>query len=283
MTMITPSYLGETIEYSSLHACRSTLEDPTGLLWQRDGDVRRAAETHHDAADEEAGGLVGDAVFEEGLSGVAKLAEIAVEQHSELGRNSDDAGGGGELVEDVLQAAAVVGKDEGARHGESFAGDLGSDEGIAVAVAADPGAEAYELRELGESGFDAVLIGEGAGYFGVEDRQGVEDGGLVVVEGHADFVAHRGAGLADFVGLPEGGDLGDDVLLKGFELGVGDGDAVELLEEIGDAAALEHDDAAGDFGGVRGKDGRDADALEQGAGVGGGDSGLLHLPEGSAE
>ena len=37
MTMITPSYLGETIEYSSLHACRSTLEDPNladeGFLW----------------------------------------------------------------------------------------------------------------------------------------------------------------------------------------------------------------------------------------------------------
>ena len=32
MTMITPSYLGETIEYSSLHACRSTLEDPTNPL-----------------------------------------------------------------------------------------------------------------------------------------------------------------------------------------------------------------------------------------------------------
>ena len=32
MTMITPSYLGETIEYSSLHACRSTLEDPTRRL-----------------------------------------------------------------------------------------------------------------------------------------------------------------------------------------------------------------------------------------------------------
>ena len=31
MTMITPSYLGETIEYSSLHACRSTLEDPTAM------------------------------------------------------------------------------------------------------------------------------------------------------------------------------------------------------------------------------------------------------------
>ena len=34
MTMITPSYLGETIEYSSLHACRSTLEDPTALIAQ---------------------------------------------------------------------------------------------------------------------------------------------------------------------------------------------------------------------------------------------------------
>ena len=32
MTMITPSYLGETIEYSSLHACRSTLEDPTWAM-----------------------------------------------------------------------------------------------------------------------------------------------------------------------------------------------------------------------------------------------------------
>ena len=41
MTMITPSYLGETIEYSSLHACRSTLEDPT---------AKRLAQTETDAA-----------------------------------------------------------------------------------------------------------------------------------------------------------------------------------------------------------------------------------------
>ena len=40
MTMITPSYLGETIEYSSLHACRSTLEDPNtqyALSYRRAG------------------------------------------------------------------------------------------------------------------------------------------------------------------------------------------------------------------------------------------------------
>ena len=42
MTMITPSYLGETIEYSSLHACRSTLEDPTavGVLTEHERDER---------------------------------------------------------------------------------------------------------------------------------------------------------------------------------------------------------------------------------------------------
>ena len=40
MTMITPSYLGETIEYSSLHACRSTLEDPNSPA-QKDGRARK--------------------------------------------------------------------------------------------------------------------------------------------------------------------------------------------------------------------------------------------------
>ena len=39
MTMITPSYLGETIEYSSLHACRSTLEDPTTYFHQENYDA----------------------------------------------------------------------------------------------------------------------------------------------------------------------------------------------------------------------------------------------------
>ena len=39
MTMITPSYLGETIEYSSLHACRSTLEDPTPFPTWRSGGL----------------------------------------------------------------------------------------------------------------------------------------------------------------------------------------------------------------------------------------------------
>ena len=54
MTMITPSYLGETIEYSSLHACRSTLEDPisssNGAVRRDDHDLRSLAATPRSAS-----------------------------------------------------------------------------------------------------------------------------------------------------------------------------------------------------------------------------------------
>ena len=63
MTMITPSYLGETIEYSSLHACRSTLEDPTlvggralGFAWL---DKRAVRPNYWESVDGILGGVVG--------------------------------------------------------------------------------------------------------------------------------------------------------------------------------------------------------------------------------
>ena len=94
-----------------------------------------------------------------------------------------------------------------------------------------------------------------------------------------------GAGAADVVGLPE-----REVIsamrscwrpIRGAARG--DRDAVELLEEIGDAATLEHDGAAGDLGGVRGEDGRDADAAEQSEGLVAGVSGQAESTERSAK
>ena len=241
----------------------------------RYGDLRRSAKAHHDAADEQADGLEGEAGLELGLAGGAQLLHVAIEERGQLGRDGDLLGGTGELVGDVLQAAAVVCEEQAVGHGERGARGAGRDEGIAVAVSADPGAEGDERGQLGEVGLDAVLGGEGGGHLGVEDGKRGEDGGLVVVERHAYLVAHGGAGHADVVGLPEGGDLGDDVLLEGFQLRLGHGDAVKLLQQGGDAAALGHDGAARDFGGVRGEDRGDGDAIEQRAGVCGGDAGKL--------
>ena len=58
MTMITPSYLGETIEYSSLHACRSTLEDPTATQTDERRDLlRRVAELRDERLRDDPGAL----------------------------------------------------------------------------------------------------------------------------------------------------------------------------------------------------------------------------------
>ena len=136
-----------------------------------------------------------------------------------------------------------------------------------------------------ESGcvFAWVLRGESGGDLAVEDRQRVEEAGLVVVERHADLVADSGARAANVVGLPESGDLGDEVALQGFELRLGNGDAVELFEQVGDAAALEHDAAAGDLGRVRGEDGRDADAAKKRVGFVSGDAGLAQTAKRAAQ
>ena len=84
MTMITPSYLGETIEYSSLHACRSTLEDPTlfeAITWLPEYGLTRADAR---VIEEHAGDLVEclppDVVVAELGSGTGKKTRAILER-----------------------------------------------------------------------------------------------------------------------------------------------------------------------------------------------------------
>jgi len=101
-----------------------------------------------------------------------------------------------------------------AREGEGVGGGFGGDEGIAVAVAADPRAEGDDQRDV-DAGQRVFVLGlEGDGDLVVEDGDGLEDGFVVIVEGHPDFVADGGAGGADVVGLPEGGNFSEQ---RGFE------------------------------------------------------------------
>jgi len=89
--------------------------------------------------------------------------------------------------------------------------------------------------------------------------------------------------VADVVGLPEGGDFGEQGVFEGFELGGREWNAVEFFEEVGDAAALEHDAAAGDLGGMCGEDGSDADVCEQAERGGAVYAGGAEAAEGAAE
>jgi hypothetical protein len=65
-------------------------------------------------------------------------------------------GAGGEQVDDLLQLALVVEQQVAARQLNGVARDLRRDEGIAVAVAADPGAEDEHLRQLERLDLKAV-------------------------------------------------------------------------------------------------------------------------------
>jgi hypothetical protein len=82
------------------------------------------------------------------------------------------------------------------------------------------------------------------GDFAIEAGQRFKDGDVVVVEAHLDFVVDRGPARADFVGLPQAGDLGQHQLLQARQVLLGDGNAIERGKKIADAAALEHHGAA---------------------------------------
>ena len=152
-----------------------------------------AAEAHDDAADQQARGLERKTLLKLRLAGVAKLAEVGVEQHGELGRDGDQARRGGELIEDVLQAAAVVGEEQVARHASASRVASGVTKGL---PSRSPPIHEPKLTSCGRSASpvcDLVLGCERRGDLRIEHRQRVEDGRLVVVERHANLIAHRGA------------------------------------------------------------------------------------------
>ena len=98
MTMITPSYLGETIEYSSLHACRSTLEDPT--VWRGAGEslaaVRLPHDLHREAAEYALHPVLLDGCLQAVMAALPEIGEelllpLAVDEFRVLGSGATEA------------------------------------------------------------------------------------------------------------------------------------------------------------------------------------------------
>ncbi len=78
--------------------------------------------------------------------------------------------------------------------------------------------EAQHLRQRVRLDFEAVDRAQSFGDFLVERGQRGEDGDVVVVEAHLDLVVDGGPVRADFIGLPEAGNLGADRIFEARQL-----------------------------------------------------------------
>ncbi|MGX1312629.1 hypothetical protein RKD24_002748 [Streptomyces calvus] len=208
-----------------------------------------------------------------GLLGVeALVAGADLGQGVEVGLEGGEEFVGGACVADGVgeEAAQFVDHLQGVvdavfvLEDEDVPGDLGGDVGVAVAVAADPGAEGEGAGVVGEVDADAFQ-------FGGEVLQDVADGAGVqlveVVDGVAGLVGGFGTDHAQFVGLPDEVDVLGEPGVEAAPVGLDDGG----VEEGGDAAELVEDGAAGRFGGVGGEHGPHgevADGFAQVFGVG---------------
>ena len=177
----------------------------------------------------------------------------------------------------LVELALVVEQQMAARQLNRVARDLGRDKGIAVAVAADPRAEAQHLRQLVRLDLETVGSAQRLGDLAIKPGQRVKDGNVVVVEAHLDFVVDGGPARAHFVGLPQAGDLGEHQLFEARDILLGDGNAIERGKKFADAAALEHHGAARHLSGVRGEHGHDEHAAQPVQRLVGADADAAHL------
>ena len=139
---------------------------------------------------------------------------------------------------------------------QDFAGDGRGDVGVAVPVAADPGAEADGGLLRGEG--DAVFA-EQFGEVGEHLRHGVGQDAGEVVDRVAGLVHRGGPDLAEFVRLPHlVDDLGELAVLAAAGGGALRGG---LGQDVGELADLVQHGAARGLGGVRGEDGADVELV----------------------
>ena len=84
-------------------------------------------------------------------------------------------GAGGKQIDDRLQLPLVIEQQMAARELNGVARHLGSDKGISVAIAADPGAEVEHLGQRKRFNIEAVRGMKRFGDFAVEAGQCLKD------------------------------------------------------------------------------------------------------------
>ena len=131
--------------------------------------------------------------------------------------------------------------------GEGGAQGVGGNEGVAVAVAADPAAD---VQHIGQAGVRVGYL-KGGFQLAVYAGHGAEEAEREIHDAVADFVGHRDFEMAVFIGLPQRPQHGLHLLLQSFF--VLPGLVGALVEQVADLAVQGEDGLALHFGGVRGE------------------------------
>ena len=134
---------------------------------------------------------------------------------------ADQAGGFGDVVVDDRVASLVDG----------VAGGVGGDEWIAIAVAADPGAEGDHLRQIRDGNFAVELSIQRAHDLFVNFGHAANEAGAVVIQSHFDFIADRGRTATNLIALPQRRDLGGDLPAHLLGALIGERGGVECFEQ----------------------------------------------------
>src|ERR1051325_1215946 len=169
-----------------------------------------------------------------------------------------------EAIHQLKRGDEVTIKYHGARHLKRVARATRRDIRIAVAVSANPRAEAQEDGHVTRAQLAFVDLPEGVRKLLVESWQRGDQRVGVVIEAHLDLVAHGGRAASNLVRLPERGDLCRDRRLLLVRFRFGQWQLVDQLKALADAPSLEEDGAARDLRRVRGEDRDDFDSTEVG-------------------
>ncbi|MGY3293093.1 hypothetical protein ACVWWP_006160 [Bradyrhizobium sp. LM3.6] len=159
-----------------------------------------------------------------------------------------------QLFEIELHDAARLQPQRAAHH-------VGGNEGIAVAVAADPASHPQERGELAGCLLAALL--QPVLQRVDQPRHLAQEGVIVERQAVGDLVEHRELGPAQQIGLPQRQHLAAELLVAGGGLIGGQRDALAAVEQGCDLHLAVHGALAADLGRMRGQHRADERALEE--------------------
>ena len=172
-------------------------------------------------------------------------------QGQQFRRDLDQQVGERQFAAQFVDFGEIVVERGGRLQAQRFAQDLGGDEGVAVAVAADPAADAKEGRQ--RPGFFRVALVQLLRDLDVEARQLGEEGFLEVGDAVLDLVEHLEAHRAQHPRLPQGQDgVGQRQVVVGRFIRRHP-QAFALVEQAGNVAVIADQALALDFGRVGGE------------------------------